>query len=378
MSGIISKEHRLVNLKNIKKYTPGFNIHDLQKKYKLKKVIKLASNENPFVSNDVLSFIKKSNHKLNLYPDSNPHELHRLLANTIGHRMTSNNIILGNGSNEILEFIVRANVDNKSEVIIPKHSFLVYEIISKLQNAKIIMSKPDNDKASENYLGINLESVKGKITKKTKLIFIANPANPTGTYIKLSEIDNFLQLVPKNTSVIIDEAYYEYLNPKIDKTAVSLINKYKNLYVTRSFSKIYGLASLRVGYGISSHENISKLKTYKQPFNSNLFAQKAALLALKDFMFTRASKENNDIARIKLTDLFNELSIDYLGTYCNFITFRAGKQSKQLFEYLLKKGVIVRPLTNYGLTDYLRVSLGTPRDNNVFIKHMKSFYSDKI
>ena len=367
-----------MNLKNIKKYTPGFNIHDIQKKYKLKKVIKLASNENPFISKDVLSFIKKSNHKLNLYPDSNPDELHKLLAVTVGHRMTRNNIILGNGSNEILEFIVRANVDNKSEVIIPKHSFLVYEIISKLQNAKIITTKPDNDKSSENYLGINLESVIEKITKKTKLIFIANPANPTGTYISLSEINNFLQLVPKNTSVIIDEAYYEYLNPKINKTAVSLINKYKNLYVTRSFSKIYGLASLRVGYGISSQDNISILKNYKQPFNSNLFAQKAALLALKDFTFTRESKENNDIARIKLTELFNRLSIDYLGTYCNFITFRAGKRSKQLFEYLLKKGVIVRPLANYGLTDYLRVSLGTPHDNNIFIKHMKLFYSDKI
>ena len=378
MSGIISKEYRLVNLKNIKKYTPGFNIHDIQKKYNLKEVIKLASNENPFISKDVLSFIKKSNHKLNLYPDSNPDELHKSLANTVGHRMTSNNIILGNGSNEILEFIVRANVDNKSEVIIPKYSFLVYEIISKLQNAKIIITKPDNDKASENYLGINLESIKEKITNKTKLIFIANPANPTGTYIKLSEIDNFLQLVPKKTSVIIDEAYYEYLNPKVNKTAVSLINKYKNLYVTRSFSKIYGLASLRVGYGISSQDNISILKNYKQPFNSNLFAQKAALLALKDFTFTRESKENNDIARIKLIDLFNELSIDYLGTYCNFITFRAGKQSKKLFEYLLKKGIIVRPLANYGLTDYLRVSLGTTRDNNVFIKHMKLFYSDKI
>ena len=378
MSRIISKEYRLVNLKNIRKYTPGFNIHDIQKKYKLKKVIKLASNENPFISKDVLSFIKKSNHKLNLYPDSNPNELHNLLANTVGYRMSANNIILGNGSNEVLEFIVRANVDNKSEVIIPKHSFLVYEIISKLQNAKIITTKPDNDKSSENYLGISLQSVKEKITKKTKLIFIANPANPTGTYIKLSDIDNFLQLVPKNTSVIIDEAYYEYLNPKINKTAVSLINKYKNLYVTRSFSKIYGLASLRVGYGISSQENISKLKNYKQPFNSNLFAQKAALLALRDFAFTRESKQNNDIARIKLINLFNSLSINYLGTYCNFITFRAGKQSKQLFEYLLKKGVIIRPLTNYGLRDYLRVSLGTPHDNNIFIKHMKLFYSDKI
>ena len=378
MSRIISKEYRLVNLKNIRKYTPGFNIHDIQKKYKLKKVIKLASNENPFISKDVLSFIKKSNHKLNLYPDSNPNELHNLLANTVGYRMSANNIILGNGSNEVLEFIVRANVDNKSEVIIPKHSFLVYEIISKLQNAKIITTKPDNDKSSENYLGISLQSVKEKITKKTKLIFIANPANPTGTYIKLSDIDNFLQLVPKNTSVIIDEAYYEYLNPRVNKTAVSLINKYKNLYVTRSFSKIYGLASLRVGYGISSQENISKLKNYKQPFNSNLFAQKAALLALRDFAFTRESKQNNDIARIKLINLFNSLSINYLGTYCNFITFRAGKQSKQLFEYLLKKGVIIRPLTNYGLRDYLRVSLGTPHDNNIFIKHMKLFYSDKI
>ena len=378
MSRIISKEHRLVNLKNIKKYTPGFNIHDIQKKYKLKKVIKLASNENPFVSNDVLSFIKNSNHKLNLYPESNPDELHKLLADTVGHRMTRNNIILGNGSNEILEFIVRANVDNKSEVIIPKHSFLVYEIISKLQNAKIIKTKPYNNKTSENYLGINLDSVKEKITKKTKLIFIANPANPTGTYIKMSEIDNFLKLVSKNISVIVDEAYYEYLDPKVNKTAVSLINKYKNLYVTRSFSKIYGLASLRVGYGISSKDNISKLKNYKQPFNSNLFAQKAALLALKDFTFTQESKDNNDIARTKLTNLFNRLSIDYLGTYCNFITFRAGKQSKQLFQYLLKKGVIVRPLANYGLTDYLRVSIGTPHDNNIFIKYMKLFYSDKI
>ena len=367
-----------MNVKNIKKYTPGFNIHDIQKKYKLKKVIKLASNENPFISKAVLSFIKKSNHKLNLYPDSNPNELHKLLANTVGYRMTGSNIILGNGSNEILEFIVRANVDDKSEVIIPKHSFLVYEIISKLQNAKIITTKPENDKSSENYLGINLKSVEEKITKKTKLIFIANPANPTGTYIKLSEIDSFLSIVPKNTSVIIDEAYYEYLNPKVNKTAVSLIDKYKNLYVTRSFSKIYGLASLRVGYGISSQDNISKLKNYKQPFNSNLFAQKAALLALKDSKFTRESKENNDISMTKLTDLFNKLSIDYLGTYCNFITFRAGKQSKKLFEYLLKKGVIVRPLANYGLSDYLRVSLGTPHDNNFFIKHMKLFYSDKI
>jgi histidinol-phosphate aminotransferase len=168
------------------------------------------------------------------------------------------------------------------------------------------------------------------------------------------------------------------LNPNKNKSAVSLIKKYKNLFVTRSFSKMYGLASLRVGYGVSSLDNISKLKMYKQPFNTNNFAQKAALLALKDHKFIRQSKENNDIAMNKLIDLFNTLSIDYLGTYCNFITFKVGKESKLLFEYLLKKGVIVRPLTNYLLKDYLRVSLGTPQDNNIFIKYIKLFYSDKI
>jgi histidinol-phosphate aminotransferase len=325
-----------------------------------------------------LSFIKKPNHKINLYPDSNPNALYKLIASTIGHRISCDNIILGNGSNEVLEFIVRATVDNKSEVIIPKHSFLVYEIISKLQNAKIITAKPDSNKSTDNYLGINLESIIERITKKTKLIFIANPANPTGTYIKLSKIEKFLKSVPKNISIIIDEAYYEYLNPDKNKSAVSLVKKYKNLFVTRSFSKMYGLASLRVGYGVSSLDNISKLKMYKQPFNTNNFAQKAALLALKDHKFIRQSKENNDIAMNKLIDLFNTLSIDYLGTYCNFITFKVGKESKLLFEYLLKKGVIVRPLTNYLLKDYLRVSLGTPQDNNIFIKYIKLFYSDKI
>ena len=365
-------------VKNIKKYTPGFNIHDIQKKYNLKKVIKLASNENPYISEDVLSFIRKSNHKLNLYPDSNPHELNKLIANTVGYTMTADNIILGNGSNEILEFIVRANVDNKSEVIIPKHSFLVYEIISKLQNAKIISTKPDNNKSTDNYLGIDLESVIKNITKKTKLIFIANPANPTGTYIKLSKIENFLQSIPKNICVVIDEAYYEYLDPNIDKSAVSLIRKYKNLYVTRSFSKIYGLASLRVGYGISSQNNINKLKNFKQPFNTNIFAQNAALLALKSKTFLKQSKDNNNSAMNKFINLFHTLSIDYLGTYCNFITFKVGKESKSLFEYLLKKGVIVRPLVNYKLADYLRVSLGTPHDNNIFIRHIKAFYNEKI
>ena len=364
-------------VKKIKKYTPGFNIHDIKKKYNLKKVVKLASNENPFISKDVMQFIKKSTHNLNLYPDSNPHNLHSEIAKIIRCGMKAQNIILGNGSNEILELIVRSTIDYKSEVIIPKHSFLVYEIISKLQNAKLITSKPDTNKNGNNYLGVDLNSIYKKITSNTKLIFIANPANPTGTYISLKYIDEFLKIIPKKISVILDEAYYEYLDSSIEKSAISLVKKYKNLYVTRSFSKIYGLASLRVGYGISNPENIEKLKLYKQPFSTNYFAQKAASIALKDSKFINDSKKNNSIALKQFKKAFEELSINYLGTYCNFVTFKAGTHSSSLFDYLLTRGVIVRPLNNYKLPEYLRVSLGSSSDNKVFIKYLKEFYGNK-
>ena len=364
--------------KKITKYTPGFNIHDVQKKYNIKNVIKLASNENPFISKSVASYIAKTKHDLNLYPDSIPESLLVQISKNLGNKIKPENLIIGNGSNEILEFITRASIDSSSEVIIPKHSFLVYEIICKLLKAKIITSHPDKNKASQNYLGVNIEDILNKITNNTKLIFIANPGNPTGTYLKLEIIDKFLNTIPKRISVIIDEAYYEYLEPSVNKSAVTLLKKHRNLYVTRSLSKIYGLASLRIGYGISSKENIEKIKVYKQPFNTNMFAQNAAILALKDKRFLKISKENNHLCMRKFIRIFEKLSISYLGTNCNFLTFKAGSNSKKLFTYLLKQGIIVRPLINYKLPEYLRVSIGKINDNNKFIKHLKIFYSEKV
>ena len=362
--------------KNITKYTPGFNITDVQKKYNLKKIIKLSSNENPFISSKVEKYINKIKHSINLYPESKPIDLQSLIAKEIGYRLSQKNIILGNGSNEILEFIARLSLNKSSEVIIPKHSFLVYEIISKLQDAKVVISKPDLLKSSPNYLGIDLMSIRKKITPKTRLIFLANPANPTGTYIKLPDIDNFIRSVPSRINIVVDEAYYEYLDSKIDKSAASLVKKYKNLFVTRSFSKIYGLASMRIGYGISSEKNIDKLKLYKQPFNTNLFAQKAAEIAIRDHKFVTESKKNNTIVLEMVIKVFQDLSIRHLGTFCNFITFEAGSKSAELFEYLLKNGIIVRPLVNYKLEKYLRVTLGTKREINIFLKTLKSFYNN--
>ena len=364
--------------RKITKYTPGFNLRDVQKKYKLNKVIKLSSNENPYISDKVSKYISKAKHNINLYPDSMPGKLHSIIASKIGYRLTEKNIILGNGSNEILEFIVRLTLSNSSEVIIPKHSFLVYEIISKLQGAKVVTSRPDMNKSSPNYLGVDLKSIQEKITKHTKLIFIANPGNPTGTYINIEEIDKFINSINKNITVVVDEAYYEYLNSRVNKSAVSLIRKYKNLVVTRSFSKIYGLASLRVGYGISNRELIASLNLFKQPFNTNLFAQKAAELAIRDDKFVENSKLNNNVMLNKLIKTFKELSINYLGTSCNFLTFEVNRNSDNLFKYLLKNGIIVRPLINYKLPKYLRVSLGTPSEMHRFIKSLRSYYNEKI
>ena len=363
--------------KKITQYTPGFNINDVRKKYNINRIIKLSSNENPFISDKVARYINKYKHEINLYPESKPLNLADSIAQSIGSNTSVKNIILGNGSNEILEFISRSLLDSSSEVIIPKHSFLVYEIISKLQKAKIIISKPDRNKNTDNYLGVDLESVKQKISKKTKLIFIANPANPTGTYIKLSKIDDFIRSIPKNISVVIDEAYYEYLNPSINPSAVTLIRRYNNLYVTRSFSKIFGLASLRIGYGISNQKNIEKLMLYKQPFNTNLFAQKCAEIAIKDKKFIKISKSNNSDVATQITNIFKKLSITYLGTYCNFITFEVGKNSKKLFNYMLKKGIVLRPLDNYKLPNYLRVSIGTHNDMKKFSEALVSFYHEE-
>ena len=363
--------------KKMIQYTPGYNINDVKKKYNIRNIIKLSSNENPFVSQKVVKYITSKKHNLNLYPESKPDDLQSVIAKILGHKLNKDNILLGNGSNEILELIARSTLDSSSEVIIPKHSFLVYEIISKVQDAKVVISEPEMNKKSFNYLGTNLESIKNNISSKTRLIFLANPANPTGTYISLNLIDKFIKSIPKRIRVVVDEAYYEYLDSKINKTAVSLLSKYDNLYVTRSFSKIYGLASLRIGYGISSQKNINKLRLYKQPFNTNLFAQKAAEIAIKDQAFVNKSKKNNDVVLKSLINLFNDLSIKYLGTYCNFVTFEAGSKANKLFDFLLKKGIVVRPLKNYKLAKYLRVSIGTSNEMKQFIKSLKQFYNGK-
>ena len=351
-------------------YQPGKNIIDIQKTYGLKKVIKLASNENPLgPSKKAIAAANKITKSTNRYPDSKSTDLKQAIQKEISKKNISiKNIIIGNGSNEILELVARKYLKKDSEVLFCKHSFLVYKIISNTMNAKIIESKVFTKKG-KNFMGVDLESMRSKITSKTKVIFIANPANPTG--ISINEIELFIKKISKKIIVVIDEAYYEYSSYYGFKSSVNLLAKYTNIIVTRSFSKIYALAGVRVGYGLASKEIISQFDKIRQPFNVNYIAQVMAEKSLEDVKYIKKSLKLNDVGMQFLKLEFKKLHILYIDSYANFITIYLGINAQQVYEMLLSEGVILRPLENYGLPGYLRVTIGTKDENNMFINKFK-------
>ncbi len=353
-------------------YQPGRNIEDIQKTYGLKNVIKLASNENPLgPSKKAISAANKMINSMNRYPDSQSSRLKQAINKLISKRnISTDNIIIGNGSNEILELVARKYLNNNSEVLFCKHSFLVYKIISNTMNAKIIESKIITKKGKD-FMGIDLESMRSKITKKTKVIFIANPGNPTGTVLSINKIEKFVKTISKKIIIVIDEAYYEYASYYGFKSSISLLNKYNNIIITRSFSKIHALAGVRVGYGLASKEIISNFNKIRQPFNVNYVAQTMAMESLSDEKYLKKSLELNDIGMQFLKLEFKKLGISYIDSYTNFMTVYLGNNAQIIYEMLLSEGVILRPLDNYGLPGYLRVTIGTKDENAMFIKKLK-------
>ena len=353
-------------------YKPGLDIDYVKKKFRLKNVIKLASNENPVGPSPKARIIyRKEINNINRYPDGKCIKLKEQLTKNIGKRyIRSENIIIGNGSSEILELIARTYLNSKSEVIFSKHSFIVYQLISNALNAKIVESNlitsEDND-----FMVSDLDDMYRKISKKTKLIFIANPANPTGALIKSKKLDNFLKKIPKTIKVVIDEAYFEYACHRNHTTALNYINKYDNVLITRSFSKIYALAGVRIGYGLANQNIIDELNEKRQPFNVNQVAQSMAIESLKDKNFLRKSLIDYEKNRLYLFQELDKLNLKYINSYANFITINFGSKTKKIFESLLSSGVILRPLENYGMNGYLRMTIGTTNECNKFIKCLK-------
>jgi len=344
---------------DIKPYVPGKPIDEVKRELKLKSVIKLASNENPYPpSPKVVAAMTKAAREVNRYPDGGCFILRQALAKHL--KINENQLIFGNGSDEVIVLAVKAFVKEGDEVIIAKPSFLIYEIASKVVGAKIHQVPLENFR-------YDLKAMKAKLSKKTKIVFIGNPDNPSGNFISLKEAEDFMKAADKDTLVFFDEAYFEYVHAKDYPDTLALMKKYPNLMITRTFSKMYGLAGLRVGYGIASAEIIDLLNRLREPFNINMIAQAAAVAALADKKYYTKIARDVEVQRQYLYRSFGKLRLNYHTSHTNFILIQVANAT-QTAQALLKKGVIIRDMTGWGLSDYIRVSIGTAQENKRLIK----------
>ncbi len=330
------------------------------------KIIKLASNENPIgISALAKKALKNALSETHLYPDGNGYYLKKALSKKF--LVDTKQIIIGNGSNDILELAARTFATKGDQVLYSKHAFAVYKIVSQAIGSDGI-EVPSDDYSHD------LDAFLSLISSKTKLIFIANPNNPTGTLISKDKLKDFLDKVPDNIVVILDEAYDEYLGDSLKSEAFEWLNNYENLIISRSFSKAYGLAGLRIGYGVGAPDLIELMNRVRQPFNVNHFAQIAATASLDDKKFIEKSRSINNAGMKQLTDAFKELNIVFIPSYGNFVSFKLEdeKSAMMYYHHLLNNGVIVRPIANYDLPNFLRVSVGLEHENDVFIKYLSN------
>ena len=345
-------------------YQPGKPIEELEREYGIDKVIKLASNENPLgPSPVVLEAIQSSLKDISRYPDGNGFILKKSLAQKYGIEMDM--ITLGNGSNDVLELIARAFVTPHQSVVFSEYAFAVYPLVAQAIGAQAIVTPAKN-------WGHDLAAMQAAIREDTRLVFIANPNNPTGTWLNHNSLKNFLEMVPETVLVTIDEAYFEYAveNPEYPNS-LEWLAFHPNLIITRTFSKAYGLAGLRVGYSISHPEITNLINRVRQPFNVNSLALSAATAALRDNQYIEKSVAFNFAGMQKLIQVFDEMKLPYIDSACNFVSVDVGRPAGEIYEKLLREGVIVRPVGNYGMPQHLRVSIGTETENQRFIDTLK-------
>lgn len=359
----------LSHVRAIAPYVGGKPISEVAREFGLdeSKIVKLASNENPVgMPESAKKAMAKAAEDLGRYPDSNGFDLKNALAKKLN--VPFEWITLGNGSNDILELTARAVAQEGDEVVFSKHAFAVYPLATQAVGGKAIEVP-----ATKDY-GHDLPAMLKAITPRTRLVFVANPNNPTGTFLPAKEIETFLEQVPSNVVVVIDEAYNEFLTPEQQYDAIAWVRKYPNVIVSRSFSKAYGLAGLRIGYGVAQNNITDLLNRIRQPFNVNSLAQAAAIAALADIEFLKKCYELNRAGYAQLTAAFEQMGLRYLPSSGNFVLVKVGDDvnagAKVNLE-LLKAGVIVRPVGNYGLPEWLRISIGLPEENQAFIEALK-------
>jgi histidinol-phosphate aminotransferase len=349
-------------------YQAGKPIAEVAREFGLDEanIVKLASNENPFgVPESSKTAMAAAVADLGRYPDANGFDLKAALAKR--YEVPAHWITLGNGSNDILEIAAHAFVQKGQAVVYSQYSFAVYALATQGVGARAIVVP------AKEY-GHDLDAMAAAIDADTRLVFIANPNNPTGTFIPAAQIEAFLGKVPAHVVVVLDEAYNEFLAPEQQFESAKWVQKYPNLLVSRTFSKAYGLAGLRVGFAIAQPAVTDLMNRIRQPFNVNSLAQAAAIAALNDKPFLEQGAKNNAAGYSQFVESFNELGLEYVPSFGNFVLVKVGNDDgagARVNLALLKQGVIVRPVGNYGLPQWLRISIGLPQENAIFIAALK-------
>jgi len=348
-------------VRSIAPYQAGKPISELAREYGLQpeRIVKLASNENPLgIPASAREAMVGAIGDLARYPDSNGFELKAALSRR--YAVPPEWITLGNGSNDILELAAHALLQPGASAVYSQYSFAVYALATQETGARAIV-------VPARSLGHDLDAMRAAIAADTRLVFIANPNNPTGTFLAADAIAAFLATVPRDVVVVLDEAYNEYLDPSLRFDSTLWLREYPNLVISRTFSKAYGLAGLRVGFGLAQAELTDLMNRVRQPFNVSSVAQAAAIAALDDADFLQRSYELNRRGLERLQSAFAQMGFEYVPSHGNFVLVRVG-DADAVFEGLLRAGVIVRPVANYGLPQWLRVTVGLPEENEAFLE----------
>jgi len=357
-------------LENLPVYQPGRPIEEVARELGLpaRGIIKLASNENPFgPAPSALAALKSAGKNVGLYPDGNAFYLKQKLAARLG--ASPANLVLGNGSNDILELLAHALLAPGADAVMSEYCFVVYPLVTRLLGANPIT-------VAARHYAHDLAALAKAITPATKAIFIANPNNPTGTLAPAREVLEFLEQVLPGVVVIMDEAYLEFLEQPLDLVPLVLRGEKPNLILLRTFSKIHGLAGLRLGYAIGHPELIAALEKIRQPFNVNSLAQAGGLAALDDGGHVQKTRQNNFAGLKFFEEALREMGVEFVPSHANFILARVG-DGKGVFQALQSRGIIVRPMDGYGLPEWLRITIGLPRQNHRCARALKTILRRK-
>ncbi|NSW83402.1 MAG: histidinol-phosphate transaminase [Syntrophothermus sp.] len=362
MAGFVERNARK-EIFSLKPYVPGKPIEEVERELGLKDIVKMASNENPLgPSPRAQEAVVNAAKDLNLYPDGNCFYLKEKLAEKFDRSQDC--FMIGNGSDELLRLITETFVQPSDEVIYGDPSFSEYEFMTCVMGGKV---KPVR-LANFTY---DLQAMKAAVTENTKIIYVCNPNNPTGTVVTREQLEKFMESLDEDILVVFDEAYYEYVDDPEFQSGLEYLDRGYNVIVLRTFSKIYGLAGLRIGYGISTPEIVAAVNRVREPFNVNLVAQKAAVAALEDEEHLTRSREINRQGKEYLYRELQAMGLRYVPTQANFIFLDTGQDCRQVFQQLLRQGVIVRTGDIFGYPTYIRVTVGTDEQNLRFISSLK-------